>query len=213
MFRGEFRAYVNSFLVLAFFLTFNLLSGNNLGFWENTGRALLITSATLISIVLILGPLSRFFPDKFRHDLLYRKPLGLAGSLFAVLYFLIAAFNMYKLDFFYLFSVQNPDFLAWVFWILALLILVMLSIMSLPYYIRRLGFGNWKTLQIIGYSALVFMAIHLMLVKQGYFMETVSGRTVFVLLVVTLALKAVVIIAGVTKRHTSFEAQALTREH
>ncbi|GEM_PF-5293804 len=213
MFRGEFRAYVNSFLMLAFFLTFNLLSKNGFGFWENTARSLLVSSIILISIVLILGPLSRFFPKKFSHDLLYRKPLGIAGSLFAIGYFLIAAFNTYKLDLFYQFSAQNPDFIAWIFWVLALLILIALSVMSLPYYIRRLGFANWKTLQIIGYSALVFMGLHLMLINQGYFLGTVSGKTVFALSVITLMLKAVAILSGATKRHSKFESETLTAEH
>ncbi len=213
MFRGEFRAYVNSFLVLVFFLTFNLLSDNGFGFWENAGRSFLTTSIILISIVLLLGPLSRFFPKKFAHDLLYRKPLGLAGSLFAFLYFFIAVFNTYKLDIFYQFSARNPDFFAWVFWALALAILAVLSVMSLPYYIKRLGFGNWKTLQVIGYSALVFMGIHMAMVSKGYYLATISGKTVLLLAVVALLSKAVAILLGATKRHSAFEEHTLTREH
>ncbi len=213
MFRGEFRAYVNSFLVLAFFLTFNLLSKNGFGFWENVARSCLIASTILISIVLLLGPLSRLFPKKFSHDLLYRKPLGLAGTLLALVYFLIVVFNTYRLDLGFQFSAANPDFFAWVFWALALIILLVLSVMSLPYYIRRLGFGNWKTLQIIGYSALVFMGLHLMAVNGGYFLGTISGRSVFALVVMTLIFKTLAILFGITKRHSKFESDVLTSEH
>ncbi|VVB99524.1 Uncharacterised protein [uncultured archaeon] len=213
MYWGEFRAYVNSFLVLLFFLTFNLISGNGFGFWENTGRSLLVASMIMVSVALVLGPLSRVFPKKFSHDLLYRKPVAYAGTLFALLYFGIAAVGAYKLDFLFMFSAQNPDFLAWVFWVLGLAVLCGLAIASLPHYLERIGFGNWKSLQPIGYAALVFMLIHLSFLRSGYFLTTVSGKTVFLFGVVALLMKAIAVILGLGKRHSRHEVEVLMREH
>lgn len=213
MYWGEFRGYLNSFLVFLFFLTFNLLSKNGFGFWENAARSLLVSSAILVSIALLLGPLSRFFPQKFSHDLLYRKPLGIAGTIFAFLYFFIAAINTYHLDLLFMFSASNPDFLAWVFWVLTLIILGVLALASLPTNIKKLGFGNWKAMQVIGYAALLFMSLHLFFVHNNYFPTTISGKTVLSLALVTILMKALVVLLGAEKRHSSHEAEVLTTEH
>ena len=213
MYWGEFRVYVNSLLVFLFFLTFNLLSGNKAGFWENAGRSLLITSLILVSIALLLGPLSRIFPKKFTHDLLYRKPLAYAGTIMVVLYLLEETLRVYRLDVIAMLSAPNPDSLPWVFCILGAFILLGLAFFSMPYYIRKLGFGNWKAMQPVGYAALVFMLFHIALVKSGFYMSTISGKTVLAFGAAVLFMKAAVILAGVEKRHSQHEIKALQKEH
>ena len=212
MYWGEFRAYVNSIMLLLFFLAYNLLSGNSMGFWENLSRSLMVTSTALVTIALVLGPLSRFFPKKFTHDLLYRKPLAYSGAVMAFMYFLIALVAVYRLDILAVFSGQNPDFIPWIFWALAMLILAGLAVASLPYFLNSMGFSKWKMLQATGYYALLFMLLHISMLNAGFFLATISGKTILAFGFIAIGLKFLSILLAVQKKHSQKEIEILLRE-
>lgn len=207
----NFRAYLNSFMVFAFFLVFNLFS-NDLSFWKNVSKAMAVASVVLIGITLLLGPLSRFFPNHFRHDLVYRKPLGLAGFAFGLLHGLVAFFNTYGGDLLFTFSEANKNFLPAVYGTVALLILVALAITSTPGAIKKLGFANWKTLQRTGYIAMVFIILHFALLGNGYFLNSTFGKAVFIFGITVLVAKVIVIVLGMKKKHSKEEIKSLSEK-
>ncbi|MCR4335379.1 MAG: ferric reductase-like transmembrane domain-containing protein [archaeon] len=206
----EFRAYANSFLVFLFFLTFNIFT-NDFLLLKNMSKASAVTATILIAITLLLGPLSRFFPKQFRYDLVYRKPLGLAGFGFAVIHATIVFFNTYNTDLFYIFSESNPNFIPVVYGTVALLILIALACTSAPKSIKNMGFEKWKTFQRTGYIALIFVILHFASLGNGYFLKSTIGKTVFALALIALVFKAISIILKKQKMHSSKEIEHLTK--
>jgi len=210
MFTHQFKSYVNSILLFLIFLTYNIFS-NDFVLLENINKASAVVATILIAITLLLGPLSRFFPKHFRHDLIYRKPLGLAGFGFGALHVIVTFFNTYNADLVYIFSEANPNFLPVVYGTVALLIIVALAITSKKKSIKNLGFVNWKTFQRTAYIALAFIMLHFAFVGEGYFLKSNIGKTVLVLGALAILLKIVTIALRKGKKHSRQEIEHLTK--
>ncbi|MFH1390797.1 MAG: ferric reductase-like transmembrane domain-containing protein [Candidatus Diapherotrites archaeon] len=206
----DFRAYTNSFLVFLFFLTYNIFT-NDLLLLKNISKASAVAATILIAITLILGPLSRFFPKHFRHDLVFRKPLGLAGFGFAVLHVAVSVVNTYNSDLFFIFSEANSNFLPAVYGTVALLIIIALAITSTPKSIKNMGFAKWKIFQRTAYIALIFTIMHFVYVGNGYFLKSTIGKSVLALALIALVFKAITIILGKKKKHSAKEIGHLTK--
>lgn len=194
----EFRSYANGVLVFLFFYVFNTMT-NDLSVLENLGKATVITAIILISLTLLLGPLSRFFPKQFRHDLVYRKPLGLSG------YFFVLAYGVIN------FSILTRELLPTVFWTIALIILSFQAAGVSPRAIKLMGFEKWKKLQIVGYIALAFMVLSFVSIGGGSFLKTTIGKSVLTLALITIGMKVLVITLGKKKKHSKFEINHLTK--
>ncbi|HZX33995.1 MAG TPA: ferric reductase-like transmembrane domain-containing protein [archaeon] len=207
----EFRSYINSFMVFAFFLAFNLLT-NDLGLLKNVSKAAAVAGTILIAITLLLGPLSRFFPGHFRHDLIYRKPLGIAGFFFAAVHVVVAFFNSYNADIYYIFSESNPNFLPAVYGTVAFLILIALALTSTASAIKNMGFRKWKMLQRTGYIALALIMLHFATLGGGYFLKTNTGKTLLALGIIAIAAKILVLLLDIPKKHSKEEIKHLTKE-
>ncbi|MEM4327015.1 MAG: hypothetical protein QXZ13_02505 [Candidatus Diapherotrites archaeon] len=206
----ELRAYANASLVFIFVLAFNLMA-NSLSFIVNLANSLIFTSILLIAITLFLGPISRLFPKKFRHDLLYRKPIGISGVLFAFAYFAILLIGIYKLDFQKM--VEPINYYANIYLILGLLVLIGLVIISRPKSISEISFTRWKTLQGWGYVALIFLLLHFAFKDGFYHLSTYSGKTLILFGFLCLGAKLATIIFSLHKKHTDFEISTLKGHH
>lgn len=196
------KSYANTFLVFIFILAFGFFA-NKLGFWKNAANAALMTSIILVSATLFLGPLSRIFPKRFEHDLLYRKPLGIAGFFFSALYFLIMLIIIFRFDFMRFFDPLN--YFANIYLFLGLITLLALYIISHPRTINEISFTRWKSVQGWGYAALIFLLVHFVFVDNSFFLRAYSGKTVLLFGVLAIAAKFVVIALDLRKKHSDLE--------
>tara|TARA_Y100000310_G_C20703935_1_gene832867 strand:+ start:5605 stop:6240 length:636 start_codon:yes stop_codon:yes gene_type:complete len=206
----QFRIYINSFLVFLFFLIYNIFS-NDLNFLTNLANAAAVASVILISITLLLGPLSRFFPSYFKHDLIFRKPMGISGFYFWILYFIVIFFNNYNANLFFMFSQANENLLATIFGTVALLILLAIVIITLPRIVKKIGFKKWKSTQRAAYIALVFIVLHFIYFENGYFLKSNLGKTVLILSLTTFAFKLLSLALKKKKKHSKLEITHLTK--
>ena len=206
----ERRAVVLSALVFLLLFFINI-SSNTLPVLKNVSKASAVTATLLIAVTLFLGPLSRFFPGYFKHDLIYRKFLGLSGFFFALLHALAAFVGTYKADIFLVFSVANPNFYPAVFGAIGLLVLFALAATSTAHAIKKLTFNNWKFLQRLGYLSLVFVVLHFVFVGNGYFLKSVAGQALLVFSFMVVVAKLLAIAAGLPKEHSKEEIKHLTK--
>ncbi|MCR4368577.1 MAG: ferric reductase-like transmembrane domain-containing protein [archaeon] len=206
----EFRAYLNSAVIFLIFVAHYSFKYDD-GLPANIARAAVIAATVLIAITLFLGPLSRVFPNHFRHDLIYRKPLGLMGFFFAMLYTGLLFFYNYSSNLWVMLSPQNPDMFANLAWFAAALILLALAATSTAASIRNIGFPSWKIFQRFGYLALILMVLHLSYMS-GDFLETTVGKTVLALCFTAIAAKLIVVFVGMTKQHSALEINHLTKK-
>ena len=207
----ELRAYANSMMVFLFYLTFHIFT-NDFGLLKNISKASADAATILIAITLLLGPLSRFFSKHFRHDLIYRKPIGIAGVFFAVLHVIVAFVNTYNADLVYMYNPASPNFFAVIFCTLSILVLAISAVTSTKGAVKKLGFKKWKTLQRTAYIAILFGAIHFSLVGNGYFLRTTTGKALLGLVIIALAAKIVVILLNKKKTHSKLEKDYLTKK-
>jgi DMSO/TMAO reductase YedYZ heme-binding membrane subunit len=201
------KSYANSFLVFAILFSIGIYT-NHLGFWKNAANASLMTAVSLISLVLFLGPLSRFFPNYFQHDLVYRKPMGIAGFVFTIIYSCIL-FALNGFDFYKLFSGAN--FLSSSYLALSLLTMFALWFISRPKSIQEMSFARWKSLQGWGYVAHAFLLLHFCFVDAYFFPKTITGKLIIFLSVLAMVSKIAVVLINLPKKHSVVEIAHLKK--
>ena len=118
----------------------------------------------LISIVFLLGPLSKIWPDKFRRFLYMRKTLGLTGFALAALHGIYSFATFYDLSLENAFF-QNPKMWGIITAVLSLIIFLIMSLTSSKEAVVRLGYGRWKALQTFGYVGLLLALLHFFLLE------------------------------------------------
>src|SRR3989338_11202984 len=72
-------------------------------------KAAAYAATLLIGFSLALGPLSRYIPSVFSHELRDRKSLGLWGYALAILHTILAFNGAYKLNVFLMLSPENSN--------------------------------------------------------------------------------------------------------
>lgn len=125
-----------------------------------------LTALFLICLSLVIGPLSRFWPDIFNRYKQHRKFLGVAGLAFAVAHVAIsltyAGVQKTLLSALSPLTLKTYGLYAGV---AGFLIFLAMSITSTKSMMERLGYDRWKAIQMLGYVALALAIVHF------YFME------------------------------------------
>jgi len=138
----------------------------------------------LIGIAILLGPLTRLIPS-LNSLIADRKPLGLIGFGFVVLHVIVLVFHLLEESQ----TVTTADMVSIVFAGLAFMILTLMALTSTPKWMSRLRFENWKSLHRMGYLALVFILIHILLTGMGKSLTETAGKIAIILIAVVLTLK------------------------
>ncbi len=137
-----------------------------------SNKAFALTSAVLIGLSFILGPLARFWPKTYVPHLYLRKHLGVVGFGVAAIHALISLliFTPAYYGRFFDGDTQKLTFMAessMLFGILAFLIFTGISITSLPPMQKHMHPEQWLFLQRMGYLAYVFVLFHVALMGWG----------------------------------------------
>ena len=124
-----------------------------------------LLSIALLSLTLIVGPLSRFFPAL---DILkaHRKFWGIASFLTAFTHFGLVMYFYLKLDFLKLLDFSNSKFLGLWAGIAAVIILTAVTATSIPKLIHSMDPKVWKFIQTTSYLALILALAHFYIVES-----------------------------------------------
>lgn len=158
----------------------------------------------LISVSLMLGPLSRMFPKTFAKFLSWRKPVGIAGFAFAVIHAGYSFIEFYKLDVGRALAPNafGQGFLAGVG---ALIILFLMAVTSTQTAMQKLGYQNWKVLQTFGYLALLLAVFHFIVVEtkpdKGFDVRPFALIFLFIPIVALLLRAGLPILRWEERRH------------
>jgi DMSO/TMAO reductase YedYZ heme-binding membrane subunit len=138
-------------------------------------KAISFSATVLIGLSFLLGPLARFFPQKFVKHLPLRKPLGLFGFGMASVHAIISLVLFDKQYYPRYYSETGRLTLngesALLFGILAFVIFFVVAVTSLPSMEERMQESQWKTIQRLGYLAYIFVFFHVAIMgHKGWFM-------------------------------------------
>ena len=153
---------------------------------QKTGQIAVV----FLVVSLVITPLRRLFHIPIIRHL--RKPFGLYAALYAALHFVIFTWWDYGLDFGLIWAeISAKPFI--IIGLVALVILLVLSVTSLPSIRRKLG-KSWVGLHRLTYLAGVLVILHYLLAVKGnlltlqgnYALPLVLGTVVLVFLALRL---------------------------
>ncbi len=165
-----------------------------------------LESIGLISLVFLVGPLSKIKPRIFARFLPWRKPVGIIGFVLALLHAAYSIVFLYGLNLEKIFF-SNPKLLGVLSGIIALIIFFLMTITSTKSAVEKMGYANWKKLQITGYIALFFSIIHFVILETkpdiGFDVRP-FGQLFLLISVLALVLRVIATIHNLPQRK-SFE--------
>jgi len=127
-------------------------------------KAIALTSVVIIGLSFLIGPLARFWPNRFVPKLYLRKYLGVLGFGIAALHGIISLliFNSaYYPKFFTEAGKLNlTGELSMLFGILSIFIFSAVAVTSLPSVEKEMHPKQWKFVQRMGYLAFVLTLLH-----------------------------------------------------
>lgn len=152
-------------------------------------RAFGYGALVLVGTALSVGPLARLWPRRLSGLLPYRRAMGVWGAVAAGVHLLfvikLISFRFYELTLTKLFFTKHfvtvndklverltPSFstpqqqLAWV-GAIALAILLVIALTSNDWVQNRLGQAAWKLIQQQSYTAMLFIALHLLVMRYA----------------------------------------------
>ncbi|MFA4907277.1 MAG: ferric reductase-like transmembrane domain-containing protein [archaeon] len=119
----------------------------------------------VISVVFLLGPLSKLFPGIFARFLPMRKPAGLAGFALALVHGIYSLVVFYNLDI-SLMIFRNQKLIGFIPAVLALIIFGIMSFTSTKQAVIKIGYRKWKAVQTFGYAGLLFALVHFFVIES-----------------------------------------------
>jgi DMSO/TMAO reductase YedYZ heme-binding membrane subunit len=179
------KPYVFSAAVLTALLGYYFVYSSKVVDTDSINKVVAYTATYLIGFAIFIGPLTRLAPS-LNSLLAYRRPLGLTGFGFAILHVIVLTLHLLGENT----AVTAATIVSIVFAGLAFMILTIMSLTSKPEWVSRLTQENWKSLHRLGYLALAFILLHIILLHNGEQLTVITGRVAVVLLAVVLALKA-----------------------
>ena len=159
--------YSNIFsIIISFiiFLIFFALYFDSNFFLYSINRLAAITGLALISLSLLLSPLSRLF---FTYSFLVvlRKPIGLIGFAFIFVHFFISFLFIFGGDIANIF--KSPKQLVVSLGFLAFVIFLLMAITSTKKAVELLTYEKWKLLHRFGYIALFLALLHFIFMRTN----------------------------------------------
>ncbi len=129
-----------------------------------SNKVFAVTSAVLIGLSYLMGPLAHFWPKAFGPKVRYRKYFGLFGfgtaSIHAFISLLLFNPAYYPRFFLETGKLTFAGELSMLFGVLALFVFAIPAVTSLHEVMERLGGRNWLLSQRIGYIAYVLVLLH-----------------------------------------------------
>ncbi len=125
----------------------------------------------LLSVSLLVGPLTVLWPSKFALLIEPRRAVGIASFVFILGHFLLTQLYVFGFDLFLIIS----DF-DYAIALIALVIFALLALISSDYMVRKLGNSRWKNLQRLVYLAFVFSLYHFIRNANGIPFFTAGNR-------------------------------------
>ena len=174
--------------------------------WNNSLKELNKVAALaglgIISLTFIVGPLSRMFPKKFAHFLVWRKFLGLFGFGLIALHILYSLIVIYKLNVDSILF-HNSNIQGFLAGFIALIIFGLMAITSTQKAVEKMGYSQWKKLQTTGYIALFLSIIHFILLEtkpdKGFDVRP-FGKLFFLLALIALLVRIGLIFVQIQQR-------------
>lgn len=132
-----------------------------------------VTGMVLIGVCFLIGPLAHFWPDAWTKRLHLRKPYGLLGLGFVAFHTLWAMVRLAPAHYPELFgpngALTPAAELSMLASVASLMIFAVEGITSLPSVEERMESASWRSVQRLGYLALVLALGHFLLIKwQGW---------------------------------------------
>ena len=154
------------------------------------GKVTGIAGLLLLSLALVIGPLSKFRPDVFRPYKQYRKAFGIAGAALAIVHLVIFIDIYYHFDLLTAFSAANKSQWGFILGAIATVVIAAVVSTSNKGAVKRLGYKTWKALQMLAYLAVAIVLAHF------YLYEAKKGLGAIQLFALGFA-AAVIIIRGI----------------
>jgi DMSO/TMAO reductase YedYZ heme-binding membrane subunit len=151
---------------------------------DSINKIMAYSAVYLIGFAILLGPLTRLIPS-LNFLIADRKPLGLMGFGFVVMHIIVLVFHLLEESK----TVTTADMVSLVFAGLAFMILTLMALTSTPKWVTILTFENWKSLHRMGYLALAFILVHILLTGMGKSLTEATGKLAIILIAVVLTLK------------------------
>lgn len=155
-----------------------------------------LLAITLLSLTLVIGPACRFFP--FLEPLkAHRKVWGIASFLAALAHTILILIYFFNFNFLKFIDTSNPKFFGFLFGMIAIFILFVVTLTSFNKIIHSLDPKVWKMIQTTSYLALIFAIAHFYLVesKDGVLViKRLLGQITFAFATLVVFLRLLVII-------------------
>lgn len=136
-------------------------------------RLFALVAFFLLCVALAIGPLAALWPMVFGAWVEPRRAVGLSAFLFMLAHYFLVLVNRFDFDFLMVFSDIQ-------YWIAAptMIIFGALALTSMDVAVRKMGFGNWKTLQRLVYVGFILTLGHFYLSQTGVIVF-LGGERVF----------------------------------
>lgn len=141
-----------------------------------------LAALALIGIALLLGPLSKLWPNIFQRYKQHRRWLGITGAILALIHIFITLAAYYKLDIFRILTPSGQYMWGVYAGLAAIIIFCMMALISNKEAVKRMGYHKWKMLQMLGYLAIVLVIVHFLILetKEGVFKVRPLGYALFI---------------------------------
>ena len=161
------------FWMLQFVYQYSSLAGDSL---TVVVRSAAFTTATLIGIALIVGPLAQLFP-RFNY-IRHRRAFGVLGFTFTIVH--VTTVLLYYG--FGLLTNANPYSNPLIFGLLAFILYIPLYATSTGWAMRKLTYGRWKAIHRLVYLAFILTVLHYAMTNPAVLLS-VPG---YILMLVTI---------------------------
>ena len=160
----------------------------DLGTWN---RIFAFGAVFLLGLSFLLGPLNYFWPRLFAVELHHRKALGLWGFFFVSAHILISFFIARDE------MLRHPWSMS--FAIVAFLIFIIMAITSTAYWVQRLGYARWKSVQRTGYLAFFLVLLHVGILEIGEITEHPLIPIAFVFMILVLLARIIIFLSRMAR--------------
>ncbi len=165
-----------------------------------SNKVFAVTSAILIGLSYLMGPLAHFWPKTFEPKVHYRKYFGLFGfgiaSVHAFISLLLFSPAYYPRFFLETGKLTFAGELSMLFGVLALFVFVIPAVTSLHEVMESLGGQKWLLSQRIGYIAYVLVLLHVVVMSWKGWLDSTKwpGGLVPLSLIISVIIMAVLLI-------------------
>ena len=163
-----------------------------------------LTALFLISLSLIIGPLSRFWPKIFAPYKQHRKFLGLAGFAFAIVHVSLSLNYVWTKNILAAaLSLSTFKSYGWYAGIAGFLVFLVVSLTSTKGAMLKFGYDKWKAIQMLSYIALVLVIMHFYIMEikpDGVFRVKPLGMAIFWFAIGALGARVLVLLYNLPHR-------------